>query len=87
MQTGFKSSDAARDEAEAPIPGLIWAFRIHEDGRSEPLDVDRSISLRGEGLLWLHFNLADVRARHWLGAIDLGLPAIAKALFLSNDNF
>ena len=87
MQTGFKSSDAAWDEAGAPIPGLIWAFRIHEDGRSEPLDVDQSISLRGDGLLWLHFNLADVRARHWLSAIDLGLPAIAKTLFLSNDNF
>jgi zinc transporter len=83
----LKSSDAARDEAAAPIPGVIWAFRIHGDGRSEPLDVEQPIALRGDGLLWLHFNLADMRAQHWLSATDLDLPAIAKALFLSNDNF
>lgn len=87
MQTGLRPSEAGRIETVPPNPGVIWAFRIHPDGRSEALDVDGPIALRGDGLLWLHFNLADMRARHWLGAADLELPAIAKALFLSNDNF
>lgn len=52
-----------------------------------PLDVDQPIDLRHDGLLWLHFNLADVRAMQWLTATDLGLPAVAKALLLSQDNF
>ncbi|RTL53703.1 MAG: cobalt transporter [Bradyrhizobiaceae bacterium] len=73
--------------AVAMVPGLIWAFRIHEDGRSEPLDVEQPVDLRHDGLLWLHFNLADARARQWLSATELDLPPVAKTLFLSHDNF
>ncbi|HEY0218386.1 MAG TPA: transporter [Afipia sp.] len=89
MQTEtLRSSDVAgHAESAAPIPGLIWAFRIHDDGRSEPLDVDQPVDLRHDGLLWLHFNLADVRALQWLTASDLDLPLVAKTLLLSKDNF
>lgn len=71
----------------AQIPGLVWAFRIHADGNAEPLNVDGPIDLRGDGLLWLHFNLADQRADQWLALADLDLPAAGKALLLSRDNF
>ncbi|HEY0234273.1 MAG TPA: transporter [Afipia sp.] len=89
MQTDtLRSSDAAGiADSAIPIPGLIWAFRIHDDGSSEPLDVDKPVDLRHDGLLWLHFNLADVRALQWLMAADFELPPAAKALLLSQDNF
>jgi len=73
--------------SSAVIPGLVWAFRVHADGRSEPLDVEQPVDIRGDGLLWLHFNLADIRAEQWLVASPLDLPGPAKALFLSKDNF
>src|ERR1700716_3138106 len=61
--------DAVRSpNATAPIPGLVWAFRIHSDGSSEPQAIDRPIALAHDGLLWLHFNLADARALQWLAS-------------------
>ncbi|CAN5404487.1 transporter [soil metagenome] len=69
------------------IPGLVWAFRIHADGNAEPLNIDGPIDLRDNGLLWLHFNLADLRADQWLASADLDIPAAGKALLLSRDNF
>jgi zinc transporter len=81
------SDTAGLTESVLPIPGLIWAFRVRDDGQSEPLDVDQAIDLRHDGLVWLHFNLADIRAQHWLAATDLGLPPVARTLFLSSDNF
>ena len=69
------------------IPGLVWAFRIHADGCSEQLDVDRPIDIHGPGLLWLHFNLADIRAVQWLSASQLHLPPVAMQLVLSMDEF
>lgn len=78
---------AGPSPAAAPIPGLVWAFRIHADGSAEPLNVDDPVNLRGTGLLWLHFNLADQRANQWLESSDLDIPAVGKALLLSRDNF
>jgi zinc transporter len=69
------------------IPGLVWAFRIHADGAAEPLNVDGPVNLRGDGLLWLHFNLTDLRADQWLASAGLDIPAAGKALLLSRDNF
>jgi zinc transporter len=71
--------------ATAPIPGLVWAFRIHSDGSSEPLPIDKPIAPAHDGLLWLHFNLADARALHWLASADLQASAQARALLLSKD--
>src|SRR4051812_29132026 len=71
----------------APVPGLVWAFRIHADGRPEALDVDQPIALFHDGLLWLHFNLADARALQWLSPANLGVPAQARALLLSKDTY
>jgi zinc transporter len=73
--------------AAAPIPGLVWAFRIHSDGSPEALPVEAPIPFTHDGLLWLHFNLADGQARHWLAAAELQIPAQARQLVLSKDNY
>lgn len=77
----------ARLTEPAPIPGLVWAFRIHPDGRPEALAVDQPIPFIHDGLLWLHFNLADVRALQWLAAADIQVPTQARALLLSKDTY
>ena len=79
--------DPLRSSSSAPIPGLVWAFRIHSDGSPEALPVDEPISFARDGLLWLHFNLADARALQWLASADLQAPAQARGLLLSNDNY
>jgi zinc transporter len=79
--------DPIGSPGSAPIPGLVWAFRIHSDGNPEALSIDKTISFSGEGLLWLHFNLADARALQWLASSDLQASAQARGLLLSNDNY
>jgi zinc transporter len=66
------------------IPGLIWAFRIVDDGSAAPLPIDQPIPQPHQGWLWLHFDLASVPATNWLAAADL--PAQAVALMLSHDS-
>ncbi|MFO1108933.1 MAG: transporter [Bradyrhizobium sp.] len=68
-----------------PIPGLVWAFRLHYDGSAELLPIDAPIELTHDGRLWLHFNLTDARARSWLASLDI--PSPARELLLSRDNF
>lgn len=69
------------------IPGLVWAFRIHSDGKPESLPIDATIDIAHGGLLWLHFNLADARALQWLAQAQLQAPAQARALLLSKDTY
>ena len=76
---------AAEPETALAIPGLVWAFRLHHDGRAEALPVNAPIEPSHDGRLWLHFNLADVRTRSWLAAVQL--PQLARELLLSHDNF
>ena len=71
--------------ADAPIPGLVWAFRLHHDGSAEPLSIDTPVESIHDGRLWLHFNLGDLRVRSWLA--DANVPMLARELLLSNDNF
>src|SRR3954470_11475752 len=77
---GMPVSDPA-----AAIPGLVWAFRLHGDGRAEALPIDAPFENIHDGRLWLHFNLTDARARSWLQAIDI--PPLARELLLSKDNY
>src|SRR4051812_11735299 len=69
------------------IPGLVWAFRIHADGVAEPLPVERGIEIGRDGLLWLHFNLADARATQWLAQSAIPLPEQARAVLLAKDSY
>ena len=71
----------------AVIPGLVWAFRIHSDGVPELLPVGEPLPPSHDGLLWLHFNLADARALQWLTPANLDMPAPARTLLLSKDNY
>ena len=71
--------------ALTPIPGLVWAFRLHHDGRAEPLPIDAPIEFSHDGRLWLHFSLTDARARAWLATLQI--PLLARDLLLSHDNF
>src|SRR5215475_13218978 len=86
------SADTARiasllaSDAATAIPGLVWAFRLHHDGRAEALPVNVPIESSHDGRLWLHLNLTDARARTWLAAA-VQLPQLARELLLSHDNF
>jgi zinc transporter len=64
--------------------GLVWAFRIHADGTPEPLSIDAPIESRHDGWLWLHFNLADVRACALLSGLE-GLPPEAAQVLIAPD--
>ncbi|KIZ34206.1 MULTISPECIES: transporter [Rhodopseudomonas] len=78
---------AAPAPASMPIPGLVWAFRIDPDGSAAVLPIDKPLDLARDGLLWLHFNLADGRALQWLAAAELDAPPPARALLLSKDTY
>jgi zinc transporter len=80
----FEAATAPLSESSV-IPGVVWAFRLHEDGSAEQLPIDPPIEFTHDGRLWLHFNLADARVRPWLAALNI--PPLARDLLLSNDNF
>lgn len=86
-ETPIADASGRSSDAIAAIPGLISAFRIHSDGSPEMLPVDRPIAFAHDGLLWLHFNLADARALQWLTPANLQVPAQARTLLLSKDNY
>jgi zinc transporter len=73
--------------SEDIVPGLVWAFRIHADGRPEALPIDQAMDVTHDGLVWLHFNLADTRALQWLAQASLRAPEQARALLLSKDSY
>src|SRR3954465_231652 len=94
MQADTSVADAFANSGHArlpllptPVPGLVWAFRIHSDGAPEALPIDQPIPFSHDGLLWLHFNLADARALQWLTPANLDVPAQARALLLAKDNY
>ena len=67
-------------ELAGVVPGLVWAFRIHDDGKAEPLLVDEAIKKSHDGWLWLHLNLADTRATTWLQETELPAAGLATML-------
>jgi zinc transporter len=76
---------APAPDALSPIPGLVWAFRLHSDGVAESLDIGAPVEFTHDGRLWLHFNLTDARARSWLAAANI--PVMARELLVSHDNY
>jgi len=76
---------APAPDSASPIPGLVWAFRLHSDGSTESLSIDAPVEFRHDGRLWLHFNLTDARACQWLAAAEI--PLLARDLLLSKDNY
>lgn len=76
------SADNSRPGAEPGgdglVPGLLWAFRIHDDGTADPLQPDQPIADRRDGWLWLHLDLSNLRAVDWINQSSLTQPAIAN---------
>src|SRR5262245_38556606 len=60
---------ASRRNSRIPCRGPARSclpFRLRPDGIAEELGVDRAIAVEPRGWLWLHFNLADAWACHFL---------------------
>lgn len=87
MSVGDASTRGPSPPLSTAIPGLVCAFRINSDGVPEQLAVGQPIPFSHHELLWLHFNLADTRALQWLTPANLEMPAPARTLLLSKDNF
>lgn len=66
--------------------GLICGFQLREDGISEPLhwDIAAEPNRAFAGAVWLHFSLADVRAKKWISACER-IPARAREILLDPD--
>ena len=77
------SPDDAREARAKPLAGLVFAYRFRQDGSSEQLNVEEPPAPDG-GWLWLHFNLADMRACQYL-ATTPELPEPARALLVAAD--
>ena len=65
--------EPADDRGLGIVPGLVWAFLIHDDGSAEPLAPDQPIERRRDGWLWLHFNLADASRRRMAARVGFRL--------------
>jgi zinc transporter len=66
--------------------GLICGFLLRPQLPPQPLEWE---TLAGElasanGVVWLHFNLSDVRARNWIANCER-IPEVAKDLLLGRD--
>lgn len=72
--------------AEA-LPGLVWAYGFDDEGHGRPLDGEHITAAleASEGWVWLHFNLADSRAREWIDT-RAPLPDPARELLLDGDD-
>jgi zinc transporter len=66
--------------------GLICGFQLHEDGTSEALNWDLASepNRRFDEAVWLHFSLADVRAKKWISSSER-IPARAREILLDSD--
>lgn len=78
------SGISALDEA---LPGLVWAYAFDEDGRGRAIGGDDLAAMLAghDGWVWLHFNLANARARAWIEA-RAPLPEAARELLLDSDD-
>ena len=87
-QTHKAPAPAARSGVKTrgqTLPGLVWAFRFHADGSTEELATDRPIAVHLDGLLWLHFNLADPGATQSLDRLS-GLSQSARLSLAGTDD-
>lgn len=69
-----------------PFPGFIWAYLFRGDGEPEklnPENLENAFST-GQGWIWLHLNLANVRALEWIEA-EAPIPKEAKLMFRQGD--
>ncbi|GGC79037.1 transporter [Chelatococcus reniformis] len=65
--------------------GLICGFAIYPSGTQAVAwgEMDKALASRS-GVVWLHFNLTDARAREWVDACE-HLPRRARDVLLADD--
>ena len=70
----------------ADTAGLICGFRLRPDGPVEQISggAEDWKSASESGPVWLHFNLADTRARQWLATCGR-IPVAARERLLGDD--
>ena len=50
LSAGVRNSDGPAAPRElGVVPGLVWAFRIHDDGTADSLPVDQPVEARHDG--------------------------------------
>jgi zinc transporter len=66
--------------------GLICGFTIRPQLPPQPLEWEtlEAELASADGIVWLHFNLADVRARAWIANCDR-IPEVARDMLLGRD--
>lgn len=64
-------------ETACPIAGLLWAYRWDPTHGAADLPPESTITFPAQGWLWLHVNLADVRAKTFLMSLPQ-LQAVAR---------
>lgn len=66
--------------------GLICGFRLRSGAKAEPLPPNPADWLNGEAgeSIWLHFNLADTRAKRWIESCP-HIPVPARERLLDED--
>lgn len=72
--------DRLKDALRPEIPGCLWVMRFDAQGEAAPGGADDLARLGqpGEGFVWLHMDLADVRARPVIARIG-ALTETARA--------
>lgn len=77
------SLDRPKPAGDAAVPGAAWVLRFDEEGRAEPGAADdvARLGAPGEGFVWLHLDLNDVRARALVEKIE-GLDEEARGTLL-----
>jgi zinc transporter len=75
-----------QDGRELSPPGLVWAMRGVGGGPAEEAPEGAAVARPDSGWLWLHFNLADSRARSHIQSRS-DIPGEAKSLLCESDEF
>jgi zinc transporter len=67
--------------------GLICGFELRPNASTEALNWDLASdpNRKFEGAVWLHFSLADVRAKKWIDACER-IPVRAREILLDTDS-
>jgi magnesium transporter/zinc transporter len=81
------SAAAALGGLAEALPGLVCAYRFDDEGLGRVIATDElgeALSAKS-GWIWLHFNLANARARDWIED-NAALPDSAKELLLDTDD-
>jgi len=66
-------------------PGLICGYRFSGNG-ADSLATPGDVTLSGEGWLWLHVNLADMRCRPWLAEAEMLSAPAFEHIFGKGDS-